>query len=383
MGPGQPRRAPRHARGGDGRGLQPDARNEPTRAAPAHGRLQRRCRRSRGDTAARGRRDPALLHERGGAGGSRRLHREAQTGLREVPAPTVIAEAAPRPGPLTVWWIGARPRTLVAAIVPVLVGASWAGRHAVSIPRSLLALLVAIALQIGVNYANDYFDGVSGVDTAARIGPRRLVASGLAPPRAVAAAAIVMVCIAALAGVVLALLTTPWLIAAGALSVLALALYSGGPKPYAASGLGEVAVFVFFGLVATCGTAFVQQDRLTAGVFWLAGPVGLLACALLMGHHLRDIPTDRAVGKRTVAVRLGAQRSRTLLIAVVVLALLLPTIGALGGALPWLVALTLVTIPLAVPPLQVVRTAQGRALVPALIGITRLQLVFGVLLAGA
>jgi 1,4-dihydroxy-2-naphthoate octaprenyltransferase len=118
-------------------------------------------------------------------------------------------------------------------------------------------------------------------------------------------------------------------------------------------------------------------------VFWLAVPVGLLACALLMVNNLRDIPTDSAVGKRTVAVRLGAQRSRTLLIAVVVLALLLPTIGALGGALPWLVALTLVTIPLAVPPLQVVRTAQGRALVPALIGITRLQLVFGVLLAGA
>ena len=295
----------------------------------------------------------------------------------------MIAEAAPRPGPLAVWWLGARPRTLVAAVVPVLVGASWAGRHAISIPRTLLALVVAVALQIGVNYANDYFDGVGGVDTAARMGPRRLVASGLAAPRAVATSAVVMVCIAATAGIVLALLTTPWLIAAGALSVLALVLYSGGPKPYAASGLGEVAVFVFFGLVATCGTAFVQQDRLTAGVFWLAVPVGLLACALLMVNNLRDIPTDSAVGKRTVAVRLGAQRSRTLLIAVVVLALLLPTIGALGGALPWLVALTLVTIPLAVPPLQVVRTAQGRALVPALIGITRLQLVFGVLLAGA
>jgi 1,4-dihydroxy-2-naphthoate octaprenyltransferase len=295
----------------------------------------------------------------------------------------VIAEAAPRPGPLAVWWLGARPRTLVAAVVPVLVGASWAGRHAISIPRTLLALVVAVALQIGVNYANDYFDGVGGVDTAARMGPRRLVASGLVAPRAVATAAIVMVCIAAIAGIVLALLTTPWLIAAGALSVLALVLYSGGPKPYAASGLGEVAVFVFFGLVATCGTAFVQQDRLTAGVFWLAVPVGLLACALLMVNNLRDIPTDSAVGKRTVAVRLGAQRSRTLLIAVVVLALLLPTIGAVGGALPWLVALTLVTIPLAVPPLQVVRAAQGRALVPALIGITRLQLVFGVLLAGA
>ena len=167
----------------------------------------------------------------------------------------MIAEAAPRPGPLAVWWIGARPRTLVAAVVPVLVGASWAGRNAVSIPRSLLALLVAVAFQIGVNYANDYFDGVGGVDTAARIGPRRLVASGLAAPRAVATAAIVMVCIGAAAGLALSLLTTPWLIAAGFASVLGLLLYSGGPRPYASVGLGEISVFAFFGLVATCGSS--------------------------------------------------------------------------------------------------------------------------------
>jgi 1,4-dihydroxy-2-naphthoate octaprenyltransferase len=295
----------------------------------------------------------------------------------------VIAEAAPRPGPLAVWWIGARPRTLVAAVVPVLVGAAWAGRHAISIPRSLLALIVAVALQIAVNYANDYFDGVSGVDTAARMGPRRLVASGLAPPRAVAAAAVVMVGIGGAAGIALALLTTPWLIVAGALSVLALVLYSGGPRPYAASGLGEISVFVFFGLVATCGTAFVQQDRLDASILWLAVPVGLLACALLMVNNLRDIPTDSAVGKRTLAVRLGAQRSRTLLVAIVVIALILPTVGALVRSLPWLVAVTLVTIPLAIGPLRVIRTAEGRGLVPALIGITRLQLVFGVVLAGA
>jgi len=295
----------------------------------------------------------------------------------------VIAEAAPRPGPLAVWWIGARPRTLVAAVVPVLVGAAWAGRNAISVPRTLLALVVAVGLQIGVNYANDYFDGVSGVDTAARMGPRRLVASGLAPPRAVATAAIVMVCVAAVAGIVLALLTTPWLIAAGALAVIALALYSGGPKPYAASGLGEVSVFVFFGLVATGGTAFVQQDRLDASILWLAVPVGLLACALLMVNNLRDIPTDSAVGKRTLAVRLGTRSSRMLLVAVVVIALVLPTVGALVRSLPWLVALTLATIPLAIGPLRVIRNAEGRALVPALIGITRLQLLFGLVLAGA
>jgi 1,4-dihydroxy-2-naphthoate octaprenyltransferase len=295
----------------------------------------------------------------------------------------VIAEAAPRPGPLAVWWIGARPRTLVAAIVPVLVGASWLGRNAVSIPRSLLALLVAVAFQIGVNYANDYFDGVRGVDTAARMGPRRLVASGLAPPRAVATAAIVMVCIGAIAGVVLALLTTPWLIVAGVASVLGLLLYSGGPRPYASVGLGEISVFIFFGLVATCGTAYVQQDRLDLGVLWLAVPVGLLACALLMANNLRDIPTDTVAGKRTLAVRLGAQRSRTLLTATIVVAILLPSVGALVRSLPWLTLLTLIAIPLAIPPLRVVRVAEGRALVPALIGITRLSLAFGVVLAGS
>jgi 1,4-dihydroxy-2-naphthoate polyprenyltransferase len=295
----------------------------------------------------------------------------------------VIAEAAPPPGPLAVWWIGARPRTLVAAVVPVLVGAAWAGRSAVSIPRSLLALLVAVAFQIGVNYANDYFDGVGGIDTAARMGPRRLVASGLAPPRAVATAAIVMVAIGAIAGVVLSLLTTPWLIVAGVAAVLGLALYSGGPKPYASSGLGEISVFAFFGLVATCGTAYVQQDRLDSSVLWLAVPVGLLACALLMANNLRDIPTDTVAGKRTLAVRLGAARSRGLLIATVGVALLTPALGALLRDLPALTALTLITLPLAISPLRTVRTAEGRALVPALIGLTRLELVFGVVLAGA
>jgi 1,4-dihydroxy-2-naphthoate octaprenyltransferase len=295
----------------------------------------------------------------------------------------VIAEAAPRPGPLAVWWIGARPRTLVAAVVPVMVGASWAGRSAVSIPRTLLALLVAVSFQIGVNYANDYFDGVSGVDTAARMGPRRLVASGLAPPRAVAAAAIVMVAIGAVAGLALSILTTPWLIVAGVASVLGLLLYSGGPRPYASSGLGEISVFAFFGLVATCGTAFVQQDRLGPSALWLAVPVGLLACALLMANNLRDIPTDTLAGKRTLAVRLGAGRSRGLLVATVAVALVLPSLGALLRDLPALAALTLITVPLAVPPLRVVRVAEGRALVPALIGFTRLELVFGVVLAGA
>jgi len=295
----------------------------------------------------------------------------------------VIAEAAPQPGPLAVWWMGARPRTLVAALVPVLVGAAWAGRAGISIPRSVLALVVAVGFQVGVNYANDYFDGVRGVDTPARVGPRRLVASGLAPPRAVAAAAILVVLVAAAAGLALALLTTPWLIVAGVASVLGLFLYSGGPRPYASSGLGEVAVFAFFGLVATGGTAYVQQDRVDASVLWLAVPVGLLACALLMANNLRDIPTDTLAGKRTLAVRLGAARSRRLLVATVVVALVLPALGALLRDLPPLTGLSLLTGVLAVPPLRTVAVASGRALVPALIGLTRLELVFGVVLTTA
>jgi len=295
----------------------------------------------------------------------------------------VIAEAAPPPGPLAVWWMGARPRTLVAAVVPVMVGAAWAGRAGISIPRSSLALIVAVAFQIGVNYANDYFDGVRGVDTPARTGPRRLVASGLVPPRAVAAAAIVMVALAVAAGLLLSLLTTPWLIVAGAASVLGLLLYSGGPRPYASSGLGEVSVFAFFGLVATCGTAYVQQDRIDASVLWIAVPVGLLACALLMANNLRDIPTDTLAGKRTLAVRLGAARSRDLLVATVAIGLVLPPIGALLRDLPPLTALSALTGVLAVSPLRTIRTAEGRALVPALIGLTRLELVFGIVLAVA
>jgi 1,4-dihydroxy-2-naphthoate polyprenyltransferase len=295
----------------------------------------------------------------------------------------VIAEAAPPPGPLAIWLMGARPRTLVAAVVPVMVGAAWAGRAGISIPRSLLALIVAVAFQIGVNYANDYFDGVGGVDTPARMGPRRLVASGLAPPHAVAVAAIVMVAVAVVAGLVLAFLTTPWLIVAGAASVLGLLLYSGGPRPYASSGLGEISVFAFFGLVATCGTAYVQQDRIDASVLWLAVPVGLLACALLMANNLRDIPTDTLAGKRTLAVRLGAARSRDLLVATVAIALVLPALGALLRELPPLTALSALTAMLAVAPLRTVRTAEGRALVPVLIGLTRLELVFGIVLTAA
>jgi len=294
----------------------------------------------------------------------------------------VTATTAARPrSRLGVWWLGARPRTLVAALVPVLVGASWAGRQSLSIPRTLLALVVALGLQVAVNYANDYSDGVRGIDTAARTGPLRLVASGMAPARDVAVAAGVAIAVAAAAGVALALLTSAWLIAIGAAAIAALLLYSGGPRPYSARALGEVAVFIFFGVVATAGTAFVQQQHITVAVLWVAVPVGLLACSLLMVNNLRDIPTDQATGKRTLAVRIGAPRTKLLLSGSVVAAIALPAAGVAFGAVPRLVLGSLAAAPFAWPPLRTAWTAQGRGLVPALIGITRLQLVFGVLLA--
>ena len=287
--------------------------------------------------------------------------------------------ARPR-GRVGIWTLGARPRTLVAATVPVALGAASVGRLAIDVPRTLLAFVVGVALQIGVNYANDYFDGVRGVDTRARLGPPRLVASRLAEPGAVAAAACIAVAVAAAAGVALAALTSPWLLLAGGLAVAALALYSGGPRPYAGFGLGEVAVFLFFGLVATCGTAYVQRLAVPSGAWWLAASAGLLATALLMANNLRDIPTDAEAGRRTLAVRLGEARSRTALGITVALGIALPSLAAAFGALPHLAIASLVVVPLAVPPLRVARCAHGRALIGALLGLSRLYLAFGALL---
>lgn len=291
----------------------------------------------------------------------------------------MIAGAA-RPHGAGVWLLGARPRTLVAAVVPVLLGAASAGRSGVNIPRTVLALVVGMALQIAVNYANDYFDGVRGVDTAAREGPPRLVASGLAEPQAVAAAAVISVCIGAAAGIALAALTSPWLLVAGVLAVAALALYSGGPRPYAGMALGEVSVFVFFGLVATIGTAYVEQLRIPAGAWWLGSSAGLLAMSLLMANNVRDIPTDSASGKQTLAVRLGDHRSRVVLVVTVVAGVLIPTIAAAVGALPRLSLLALLAAPLALAPVRAARHGHGRELIPALLGLSRLYAVYGALL---
>src|SRR5215468_4862861 len=210
------------------------------------------------------------------------------------------------------WLGGARPRTLPAAIVPVTVGSGVAfGYGRFSLWRAVLALVVALALQVGVNYANDYSDGVRGADES-RVGPVRLVAAGLAPPRRVRAAALGCFAAACVAGFALAAVTSWWLLLLGAAAVAAAWTYTGGSRPYGYHGLGEVAVFAFFGVGAVAGTAYVQMDRLT----WLAVaasvPVGLLACALLVVNNLRDIPSDEVSGKRTLAVVLGDRRTRVL-----------------------------------------------------------------------
>jgi len=276
------------------------------------------------------------------------------------------------------WMIGARPRTLAAAIVPVVVGSGVAvGYGRFSAWRAALALVVALALQVGVNYANDYSDGIRGTDEG-RVGPVRLVASGLARPREVLAAALGCFAIAAVAGLVLAAVTSWWLLLPGAAAIAAAWFYTGGGHPYGYRPLGEVSVFLFFGVAAVAGTAYVQMGRMP----WLAvvasAPVGLLACALLVINNLRDIPTDSVTGKRTLAVVLGDHRTRLLYVACI----LIPfgVAAAIAAAVP-LALIALAAVPFALAPLRLVRDgASGPRLITALGQTGRLQLAFGALL---
>src|ERR1700704_153977 len=216
------------------------------------------------------------------------------------------------------WVQGARPRTLGAAISPVLVGtaAAYADAERVIWWRAGAALVVALALQVGVNYANDYSDGVRGAD-ADRVGPLRLTASRVAAPAAVRNAALIAFAVAAAAGLGLAIAVDLRLLVVGVVAISAAALYTGGPRPYGYSGLGELSVLVFFGVVATAGSAYVQLERVPATAWWGSLAVGLLACAVLLANNIRDVDTDRAAGKRTLAVRIGARRARALFVGCV------------------------------------------------------------------
>jgi 1,4-dihydroxy-2-naphthoate polyprenyltransferase len=288
-------------------------------------------------------------------------------------------EVAP-PSGLRRWVAGARPRTLPAAVVPVAVGTACAvGVTGLVWWRVGAALVVALALQVATNYANDYSDGVKGADTV-RVGPARLVASGAASPGAVKRAALLAFGVAGLAGGALALAVGPELFVVGVLAIAAGWLYTGGPKPYGYYGFGELFVFVFFGVVATAGTTYVLVERLTGLALFASVPVGFLACALLVVNNLRDIPTDAVAGKKTLAVRIGDRRTRWLYTALVTAAYVLLPLFALFGR-P-LAAIALGTVLLARHPvLRVLEGARGLDLVPVLGATGRVQLLFGALLA--
>lgn len=280
---------------------------------------------------------------------------------------------------LQIWIAGARPRTLPISVAPILVGTAAAHLDGPIIWwRAAAALVVAIALQVGVNYANDYSDGRRGTD-ANRSGPIRLTASGLRAPNAVRRAAIVAFAVAAAAGLALSIAVDLRLLLVGGLAIAAAALYTGGPVPYGYIGLGEVMVLVFFGFVATVGTAYVQHQTVPAAAWWGSVTVGLFACAILLANNVRDVETDAQHAKRTLAVRVGSERARRLFVASIVVAFL--AVVPVAIVHPW-TALAFLALPLAVEPARLVLGRRDApALVRALGATSRLEVVVAALLA--
>ena len=276
------------------------------------------------------------------------------------------------------WIVGARVKTLPAAVAPVLIGTSYAEK--INWSNAFLALVVSLFLQIAVNFANDYSDGVRGTDTH-RIGPVRLVASGLASADSVKVASFISFLIAAIAGIVLAVNISPWLLIVGAVSIWAAWGYTGGKKPYGYFGFGELSVFIFFGLVATVGSYYIQTEQFKWQIFLLAMPVGTLSCAILVINNLRDLPQDMLVGKRTMAVRIGEKNTRVFFIFLLVIAQLtaLAATEISGLALP-----TLVCSPITYRVgKQVLNGAVEAELIEVLSRTAKLQLLMAILLATA
>ena len=273
------------------------------------------------------------------------------------------------------WILGTRPRTLPAAIAPVVVATALVGAD-FNWFRAALALKVAVWLQIGVNFANDYSDGVKGTD-ADRVGPIRLVASGLASARSVKAAALISFAIASVAGTWLALLTSPLLILVGIISIAAAWGYTGGKNPYGYKGLGELSVFLFFGVIATMGTYYAQTEELTLLSFIVSIPMGALSCAILSINNLRDRPKDELVGKLTVAVRIGDRNARRMYVALLILA----HCAAIATFIPTAL-LTVLALPMSLSiSRQVLSGISGKELIPVLGKTGKLQMVFAILFA--
>ncbi|MFL5868713.1 MAG: 1,4-dihydroxy-2-naphthoate polyprenyltransferase [Thermoleophilaceae bacterium] len=286
-------------------------------------------------------------------------------------------------GTLRLWVVAARPRTLPAAVSPVLVGTALAGTEDVFHPLRFVAALVgSIFIQIGTNLSNDYSDARRGADTEDRLGPVRVTAGGLMPPSTVLVGTYVAFGIAVAAGAYLTAVAGWQLLVVGVASILAGVLYTGGPRPYGYEGLGELFVFLFFGLVAVVGSYYVQVEDLRWEAFALAAPVGLLAAAILVVNNVRDIETDRRAGKRTLAVKLGRDRARRLYELMLLVAFAAPVaIWLAGGLSAWLL-LAFAALPLAPPLVRTVRTrTDGPALNGALAGTGRLLAVFSVLLS--
>ena len=286
-------------------------------------------------------------------------------------------------GGLRIWLMAARPRTLPAAVAPVLVGTALAGERGTFRPLAFAAaLLGAVLIQVGTNLSNDYSDARRGADTEDRLGPVRVTAGGLVPPRQVLVATWVSFGLAVAAGSYLIAIAGWELLAVGAASILAGVLYTGGPRPYGYEGLGELFVFLFFGVVAVVGSCFVQVEELPWEAFVLSVPVGLLAAAILVVNNVRDVETDRRARKRTLVVRLGRDRARGLYAAMVYGAFLAAQVPWLAGSLsPWLLVVA-AALPLAVPVVRTVRTrADGPSLNGALARTGMLQLAFCVLLS--
>jgi 1,4-dihydroxy-2-naphthoate octaprenyltransferase len=277
---------------------------------------------------------------------------------------------------LNKWVLGARVRTLPAAVAPVLVGTSLASE--IKLINAALALVVALALQIAVNFANDYSDGVRGTDTN-RVGPTRLVASELATPASVKIASLLSFLVAAIAGTLLSFNTSLWLIAVGAVSILAAWGYTGGKRPYGYLGFGELSVFIFFGLVATVGSYYVQVEQISWNAVLLAIPMGCLSCSILVINNLRDLPQDALVNKRTLAVRLGDKKTRIFYALLLILAQIT---AALAGAINYKLLLTLIWMPLTYNALmQVLKGADSKELISVLGKTSKLQLLLAVTLA--